>query len=147
MPELPTGKSSFPIGETTVFKVAFMGAKAYVLQLSENVRRSNEQKKKMAKLPDSCGITKRQCPCELKKGLYSYVTCWRKDKTRIYIRKEEFTKQIRSILNRIKLPDCIVTELQKELKTSKATERKFCTEEVARLKTEQNKLKQKMDAL
>ena len=95
----------------------------------------------------TCGVTKRQCPCELKKGLYSYVTCWRKDKTRIYIREEEFTKQIRSILNRIKLPDCIVTELQKELKTSKAAERKFCTGEVARLKTEQTKLKQKMDAL
>ncbi|MBP3686774.1 MAG: hypothetical protein J6J35_00235 [Alphaproteobacteria bacterium] len=63
------------------------------------------------------------------------------------IREDEFTKQIRSILNRIKLPDCIVTELQKELKTSKAAERKFCTGEVARLKTEQTKLKQKMDAL
>ncbi len=94
-----------------------------------------------------CGITNRQCPCELKKDVFSYVVCWRKDKTRIYIREEEFTKQIRSILNRIKLPDCIVIELQKELKNSKAAERKFCAEEVARLKTEQTKLKQKMDAL
>lgn len=94
-----------------------------------------------------CGITNRQCPCELKKDVFSYVVCWRKDKSRIYIREEEFTKQIRSILNRIKLPDCIVIELQKELKNSKAAERKFCAEEVARLKTEQTKLKQKMDAL
>lgn len=29
-----------------------MGAKAYVLQLAENVRRSNEQKNKMVRLPD-----------------------------------------------------------------------------------------------
>lgn len=94
-----------------------------------------------------CGVTNRQCPCELKKDVFSYVACWRKDKTRIYIREEEFTKQIRSILNRIKLPDCIVIELQKELKTAKASERKFCAEEIARLKTEQTKLKQKMDAL
>ncbi|MFR8207310.1 MAG: recombinase family protein [Alphaproteobacteria bacterium] len=94
-----------------------------------------------------CGVTNRQCPCELKKDVFSYVACWRKDKTRIYIREEEFTKQIRSILNRIKLPDCIVIELQKELKTAKASERKFCTEEIARLKTEQTRLKQKMDVL
>lgn len=94
-----------------------------------------------------CGVTNRQCPCELKKDVFSYVACWRKDKTRIYIREEEFTKQIRSILNRIKLPDCIIIELQKELKTAKASERKFCAEEIARLKTEQAKLKQKMDIL
>ena len=94
-----------------------------------------------------CGVTNRQCPCELKKGTFSYVACWRKDNTRIYIREEEFTKRISSILNRIKLPDCIVIELQKELKVAKAAERKFCTEEVARLKNEQTKLKQKMDAL
>ena len=94
-----------------------------------------------------CGITGKQCLCELKKGTYSYVNCWRKDNTRLYIREEEFTKHISSILNRIKLPDCIVIELQKELKTSKAAERKFCAEEITRLKAEQTKLKQKIDAL
>ena len=95
----------------------------------------------------TCGITNRQCPCELKKGMYSYVTCWRKDNSRIYIREEEFTKRISSILNRIKLPDDIVIELQKELKTAKATERQFSYNEIKRLKGEQEKLKQKMDAL
>ena len=35
----------------------------------------------------TCGITNRQCPCELKKGMYSYVTCWKKDNSRIYIRE------------------------------------------------------------
>ena len=52
-----------------------------------------------------------------------------------------------SILNRIKLPDGIVIELQKELKTAKATERQFCSNEIKRLKGEQEKLKQKIDAL
>ena len=95
----------------------------------------------------TCGVTNRQCPCELKKGIYRYVTCWRKDNTRIYIREEEFTKRISPILNRIKLPDGIVIELQKELKTAKATERQFCSNEIKRLKGEQEKLKQKIDAL
>jgi hypothetical protein len=95
----------------------------------------------------TCGITNRQCPCELKKGMYSYVTCWRKDNTRIYIREEELTKRITPILNRIKLPDCIVMELQQKLKSSKASERKFNSNEIKRLKGEQEKLKEKMDTL
>ena len=95
----------------------------------------------------TCGVTKRQCPCELKKGMYSYVTCWRKDSTRIYIREEEITKRITPILNRIKLPDCIVMELQQNLKSSKASERKFNSNEIKRLKGEQEKLKEKLDTL
>jgi len=95
----------------------------------------------------TCGITNRQCSCELKKGIYSYVTCWRKDNSRIYIREEEFTKRISHILNHIKLPDDIVIELQKELKIAKATERQFCYNEIKRLKGEQEELKQKMDSV
>ncbi|MBQ8792367.1 MAG: hypothetical protein IJZ62_01980, partial [Clostridia bacterium] len=95
----------------------------------------------------TCGVTNRICPCELKKGVYSYVTCWRKDNTRIYIREEELTKRITPILNRIKLPDCIVMELQQKLKSSKASERKFNSSEIKRLKAEQEKLKEKMDTL
>ncbi len=95
----------------------------------------------------TCGITNKICQCELKKGIFSYVACWRKDKTRMYIREEEFTSRVSSILNCIRLPENIITELQQELKTAKASERKFNSEEIKRLKGEQEKLKEKMDTL
>ena len=94
-----------------------------------------------------CGITNRCCPCEAKKERYVYVTCWRKDNSRIYIREEKFTRRISFILNSIKLPNCIVIELQKELKSAKASERKFNTSEMSRLRTEQEKLKKQIDTL
>ena len=95
----------------------------------------------------TCGVKNKICPCELKKGIFSYVACWRNDNSRIYIREEEFVKHISSILNCIRLPEAIITELQQELKTAKASERKFNADEIKRLKTEQGSLKQKMDTL
>ena len=55
----------------------------------------------------------------------------------MYIREEEFTSRVSSILNCIRLPENIITELQQELKTAKASERKFNSEEIKRLKGEQ----------
>ena len=91
----------------------------------------------------TCGITNKICQCELKKGIFSYVACWHKDKTRMYIREEEFTSRVSSILNCIRLPENIITELQQELKTAKASERKFNSEEIKRLKTIFTKLSSK----
>ena len=94
-----------------------------------------------------CGVTNRQCPCEVKKGIYSYITCWKNNNSRIYIKEQELTRRISSILNRINLPNSVITELQQELKSAKVSERKFNSEEIKRLKTEQEKLKQKLDTL
>ncbi len=95
----------------------------------------------------TCGITNRQCPNDLKKKKYSYVVCYTKDNGRMYISEDHISKQISAILNRIKLPDNIIIELQHELKQSKVAERKYCTQEISKLKTEQNKLKEKLDHL
>ena len=95
----------------------------------------------------TCGLTNRTCPCEMKKGKFIYVACWNKRNKRAYTREEELIKQISSILNRIKLPDCIVTELQKELKSSKGAERKFYAQEIKKLREEQDKLKEKLNNL
>ena len=95
----------------------------------------------------TCGITNRTCPCELKKDVFSYVVCWKDDHTRIYTREEELEKHISSVLNHIKLPDNVVIELQKELKASKSSERKFYAREIKKLRAEQDKLKEKMNNL
>ena len=95
----------------------------------------------------TCEITGKHCVCELKKEKISYVVCWRNDRTRIYLREEELIKRIRSILNRIKLPNNVVIELQKELKIAKASERNYFAKEIRKLREEQDKLKQKLDKL
>ena len=94
-----------------------------------------------------CGITGRTCPCEFKKGKFSYIVCWMNNKTRSYIREEYIIKQISSILNRIRLPNNVIIELQKELKSSKASEKKFYAQEIKKLRAEQDKLKEKLNNL
>ena len=94
-----------------------------------------------------CGISNRTCPTELKKERFHYVVCWKSDNTRIYVREEELIKHISSILNRIKLPDEVVIELQKELKASKSSERKYYVQEIKKLREEQDKLKEKLNNL
>ena len=94
-----------------------------------------------------CGITNRTCPTELKKKRFPYVVCWKQDKTRIYVREGELVKHICSVLNRIKLPNNVLNELQKELKSSKGTERKFYAQEIKKLREEQDKLKEKLNNL
>ena len=94
-----------------------------------------------------CGITNRTCPTELKKKRFPYVVCWKQDKTRIYVREGELVKHICSVLNRIKLPNNVLNELQKELKSSKGAERKFYAQEIKKLREEQDKLKEKLNNL
>ncbi len=94
-----------------------------------------------------CGITNRTCPTELKKKRFPYVVCWKQDKTRIYVREGELVKHICSILNRIKLPNNVLNELQQELKSSKGAERKFYAQEIKKLREEQDKLKEKLNNL
>ena len=94
-----------------------------------------------------CGITNRTCPTELKKKRFPYVVCWKQDKTRIYVREEELVKHICSVLNRIKLPNNVLNELQQELKSSKGAERKFYAQEIKKLREEQDKLKEKLNNL
>ena len=69
------------------------------------------------------------------------------NKSRIYVREEEVIKHISSILNRIKLPNNVIIELQKELKSSKASEKKFYAQEIKKLRAEQDKLKEKLNNL
>ena len=69
------------------------------------------------------------------------------NKTRSYIREEDIIKHIRHILNRIKLPNNVIIELQKELKSSKASEKKFYAQEIKKLRAEQDKLKEKLNNL
>lgn len=94
-----------------------------------------------------CGITNRTCPTELKKKRFPYVVCWKQDKTRIYVREGELVKHICSVLNRIKLPNDVLNELQQELKSSKGAERKFYAQEIKKLREEQDKLKEKLNNL
>ena len=94
-----------------------------------------------------CGVTGRTCPTESKKQVFYYVVCWTREKTRIYIREEDIVKNIGYILNRIKLPNNVMNELQKELKSSKASEKKYYSQEIKKLRTEQDKLKEKLNHL
>ena len=95
----------------------------------------------------TCGIRHRTCPCELKKGRFSYIVCWKSDKKRIYLHEEDVVKLISSVLSEIRLPDNVVSELEEELKNSKASERKFHAQEIKTLRQEQEVLKQKLDTL
>ena len=95
----------------------------------------------------TCGISGKQCVCELKKKRFTYVVCWKSDMSRMYIREEEIAKQVASVLNRIKLPNSVVIELQKELKAAKASERRYHSQEIKKLNEEQAKLKEKLEKL
>lgn len=95
----------------------------------------------------TCGLTHKICTCEIKKKKFIYVACWNKDRKRVYIREEELIKQVSSILNRIKLPNNVLIELQQELKASKGAERKFYAQEIKKLREEQDKMKQKINNL
>ena len=95
----------------------------------------------------TCGLTHKICTCEIKKKKFIYVACWNKDRKRVYIREEELIKQVSGILNRIKLPNNVLIELQQELKVSKGAERKFYAQEIKKLREEQDKMKQKINNL
>ena len=64
-----------------------------------------------------------------------------------YIDLTSLNKVYSSILNRIKLPNNVIIELQKELKSSKASEKKFYAQEIKKLRAEQDKLKEKLNNL
>lgn len=94
-----------------------------------------------------CGITHQMCICEQKHKRYFYVFCYNADGTRYYVKEQQVLDEIKAILNRIRLPDDVINELQEELKKAKSAERQYCRQEIVKLKTEQDNLKQKLDHL
>ncbi len=63
------------------------------------------------------------------------------------MQEQKVLDEIEAILNRIKLPDVAIKELQEELKKAKSMERQYCRQEIVKLKAEQDTLKQKLDRL
>lgn len=94
-----------------------------------------------------CGLTNQMCVCEMKKGKYIYIFSYNADGTRYYMQEQKILDEIEAILNRIKLPEAAIKELQEELKKAKSMERQYCRQEIVKLKTEQDTLKQKLDRL
>ena len=94
-----------------------------------------------------CGITQKKCLCELKQKCWNYVVCYTRKGGRMYIQEQVIIQKISSILNCIKLPNSVVSELHQELKQAKVAERRYCQEQIEKLKSEQNKLKEKLDHL
>lgn len=94
-----------------------------------------------------CGLTNQMCICEIKKKKYIYIFCYHADGSRYYVSEKNVLKDIEAILNRIHLPDNVVFELKEELKKAKSTERKYCRDAITKLKTEQEKFKDKLDHL
>lgn len=94
-----------------------------------------------------CGITNKLCVCEVKRKKYSYIFSYNIKGERLYAHEETILKELETILNRIKLPASVIEELKEELKKAKSNERKYCRQEVIRLKSEQQKCKDKLDHL
>lgn len=94
-----------------------------------------------------CGLTNQMCICEIKKKKYIYIFCYHADGSRYYVSEQNVLKDIEAILNRIHLPDNVVFELKEELKKAKSTERKYYRDAITKLKTEQEKFKDKLDHL
>lgn len=94
-----------------------------------------------------CGLTNQMCVCEIKKQKYIYIFCYHADGSRYYVPEQNILRDIEAILNRIHLPDNVVFELKEELKKAKSTERKYCRDAITKLKTEQDKFKDKLDHL
>lgn len=94
-----------------------------------------------------CGLTNQMCICEIKKKKYIYIFCYHADGSRYYVSEQNVLRDIEAILNRIHLPDNVVFELKEELKKAKSTERKYCRDAITKLKTEQEKFKDKLDHL
>lgn len=94
-----------------------------------------------------CGVTNQMCVCEIKKRKYIYIFCYHADGSRYYVSEQNVLRDIEGILNRIHLPDNIVFELKEELKKAKSNERKYCRDTITKLKTEQEKFKDKLDHL
>lgn len=94
-----------------------------------------------------CGLTNQMCVCEIKKQKYIYIFCHHADGSRYYVPEQNVLRDIEAILNRIHLPDNVAFELKEELKKAKSTERKYCRDSITKLKTEQEKFKDKLDHL
>ncbi len=94
-----------------------------------------------------CGITNKLCVCEVKRKKYSYIFSYNINGERLYAHEETILKELETILNRIKLPANVVEELKEELKKAKSNERKYCRDAITKLKTEQEKFKDKLDHL
>ncbi len=94
-----------------------------------------------------CGITNKACSYEIKKKTYIYLFCFNKDNKRIYTSEDAILKELKCIIDRIKLPDEIIRELQEELKKAKSAEVKYYRQETIKLRTDLDKLKNQLDRL
>lgn len=94
-----------------------------------------------------CGITNKACSYEIKKKTYIYLFCFNKDNKRIYTSEDAILKELKCIIDRIKLPDEIIKELQEELKKAKSAEVKYYRQETIKLRTDLDKLKNQLDRL
>ena len=95
----------------------------------------------------TCVNSGKTCPSEIKKKQFTYVVCYKKDGSRLYVPESEVDNQICYILNRIKLPEGYIDALQDALKNSKAAEIEYRNHETGRLKAEQTKLQDRLDRL
>ncbi len=95
----------------------------------------------------TCANSGKTCPSEIKKKQFTYVVCYKKDGSRLYVPESEVDNQIGYILNRIKLPDGYINALQETLKNSKAAEIEYRNRETGRLRAEQVKTQDRLDRL
>lgn len=95
----------------------------------------------------NCINSGKTCPCEIKKKQFTYVVCYKKDGSRLYVPESEVDNQIGAILNRIRLPQGYLDALKETLKNSKAAEIEYRNRETGRLKAEQIKIKDRLDRL
>ena len=95
----------------------------------------------------TCVNSGKTCPSEVKKKQFTYVVCYKKDGSRLYIPESEVDNQIGYILNRIKLPSGYLEALKETLKNSKSAEIEYRNREIGRLQAEQTKIQSRLDRL
>ena len=94
-----------------------------------------------------CANTGKICSCEIKKEQFTYIVCYDKNGKRKYIREQDVTDQIAYILHSIKIPEEMLIDFHKHLKTAKDAEIKFREAELTQLKTDLTKTLTRIDRL
>lgn len=89
----------------------------------------------------------RTCSCEIKKKKFAYVSCHKKNGSRLYVSENDITDQIVSILDNITLPIKAIDYFNDYIKANQSKEDHFKNIEINHIKTEISTIESKLDKL
>lgn len=95
----------------------------------------------------TCANTGKIVSTDQKKQQYNYLICYDKDGNRQYIKEEIVTMQIERLLERIKIPDSLIEEMNKYLKITVQSEKEFHKSTIDSLRADLDKTNDRIKSL